>query len=180
MVSKWCGLRLRHHPQYGGIIRISCIRLDPKCTTKRTPKKWCEMHSQPCTVLWMDKLLHNLRNFEMVIRLEKPGSNGSHDFLGGGCGSKIKQEGLRRCWSMFPLTTDPFWYRFLSQPFRPSTVWLGLCLHLPRFDMTPSLLQLIEHPPGGALLLDCPCFLEGGKWAWPWVRPVVFEGLPFA
>ena len=27
---------------------------------------------------------------------------------------KIKQEGLRRFWVMFPLTRVPFWYRFLS------------------------------------------------------------------
>ena len=27
---------------------------------------------------------------------------------------KIKQEGLRRLWSMFPLTRVPFWYRFFS------------------------------------------------------------------
>ena len=31
---------------------------------------------------------------------------------------KIKQEGLHRCWSMFPLTRVPFWYRFFEpQPF---------------------------------------------------------------
>ena len=28
---------------------------------------------------------------------------------------KIKQEGLRRLWSIFPLTRVPFWYRF-SEP----------------------------------------------------------------
>ena len=27
---------------------------------------------------------------------------------------KIKQEGLRRLWSMFPLTRVPFWYRFFE------------------------------------------------------------------
>ena len=27
---------------------------------------------------------------------------------------KIKQEGLRRFWSMFPLTRVPFWYRFFE------------------------------------------------------------------
>ena len=27
---------------------------------------------------------------------------------------KIKQEGLRRCWSMFPRTRVPFWYRFFE------------------------------------------------------------------
>ena len=27
---------------------------------------------------------------------------------------KVKQQGLRRCWSMFPLTRVPLWYRFLS------------------------------------------------------------------
>ena len=27
---------------------------------------------------------------------------------------KIKQEGLRRCWSMFPLTRVPFWYLFFE------------------------------------------------------------------
>ena len=31
---------------------------------------------------------------------------------------KIKQEGLRRCWSMFPLTRVPFWHRvFEPQPY---------------------------------------------------------------
>ena len=31
---------------------------------------------------------------------------------------KIKQEGLRRCWSMFPLTRVPFWLRFFGpQPY---------------------------------------------------------------
>ena len=30
---------------------------------------------------------------------------------------KIKQDGLRRFWSMFPLTRVPFWYRlFEPQP----------------------------------------------------------------
>ena len=32
---------------------------------------------------------------------------------------KIKQEGLRRCWSMFPLTRVPFWYRFLEPQPQP-------------------------------------------------------------
>ena len=32
---------------------------------------------------------------------------------------KIKQEGLRRFWSMFPLTRVPLWYRFFEpQPIR--------------------------------------------------------------
>ena len=33
---------------------------------------------------------------------------------------KIKQEGLRRCWSMFPLTRVPFWYRFFEP--QPNTI----------------------------------------------------------
>ena len=34
---------------------------------------------------------------------------------------KIKQEGLRRFWSMFPLTRVPFWYRFFEpQPYYKS------------------------------------------------------------
>ena len=51
---------------------------------------------------------------------------------------KIKQDGLRRCWSMFPLTKVLFWYRFFEpQPYflrdRPAALplnWrgsLGLC-----------------------------------------------------
>ena len=31
---------------------------------------------------------------------------------------KIKQQVLRRCWSMFPLTRAPFWYQFFEpQPY---------------------------------------------------------------
>ena len=45
---------------------------------------------------------------------------------------KIKQQGLRRFWSMFPLARVPFWYCFLKpQPyltmasarFLPSSLW---------------------------------------------------------
>ena len=36
---------------------------------------------------------------------------------------KMKQEGLRRFWSMFPLTRVPFWYRFFEpQPHAKGTV----------------------------------------------------------
>ena len=37
---------------------------------------------------------------------------------------KIKQEGLRRCWSKFPLTRLPFWYRFFEP--QPHEVWVCL------------------------------------------------------
>ena len=35
---------------------------------------------------------------------------------------KIKQEGLRRFWSMFPLIRVPFWYRF----FEPQPFWVAV------------------------------------------------------
>ena len=43
---------------------------------------------------------------------------------------KIKHEWLRRCWSMFPLTRVPFWYRFFEpQPFGDAarTLELQVC-----------------------------------------------------
>ena len=42
-----------------------------------------------------------------------------------GCGSKFNQEGLRRCWSMFPLTRVPFWYRVFEPPPLSSLVFLS-------------------------------------------------------
>ena len=44
---------------------------------------------------------------------------------------KIKQEGLRGFWSMFPLTRVPFWYRvFEPHPYtgRDRPHWRLLCL----------------------------------------------------
>ena len=42
---------------------------------------------------------------------------------------KIKQEGLRRFWSMFPLTRVPFWYRSFEPLPMKSTVWAAVGSH---------------------------------------------------
>ena len=55
---------------------------------------------------------------------------------------KIKQEGLRRCWSMFPLTRVPFWYRF----FEPQ----------PHGLQTSNLNSSFDQPTTSSKLQDLP------------------------
>ena len=75
-----------------------------------------------------------------------------------GCGAiwlwlKIKELGLRRCWSMFPLTRVPFWYRF----FEPQLFVFFWC----RSFWEPRISPQIHQPTGllskVASLFDMSC-----------------------
>ena len=61
---------------------------------------------------------------------------------------KIKQEGLRRCWSMFPLTRVPCWYRFFEPlPFHYCTY--VLIVSRPKKQMDARGRHQVFVGPGG-------------------------------
>ena len=68
---------------------------------------------------------------------------------------KIKQEGLRWSWSMFPLTRVPFWYRFFEpQPYQPP---LGV-LVVPTPPDQETLRRRVSDPAGLSLRVKRPRF----------------------
>ena len=68
---------------------------------------------------------------------------------------KIKQEGLRRLWSMFPLTRVPFWYRFF-EPQPHGDLLLGHRLKMSRAGIR-SINLTARAPPGPR--------------SWRWLKP---------
>ena len=57
---------------------------------------------------------------------------------------KIKQEGLRRFWSMFPLNRVPFWYRFL-EPQPCVVLYEQLTLIFACVSSEDTVFQVVEH-----------------------------------
>ena len=65
---------------------------------------------------------------------------------------KIKQQGLRRCWPMFPLTRVPFWYRlFEPPPNNRKRAAIGFLV---------GTQGVLSSWPANGTLLNGDCFLE--------------------
>ena len=94
-----------------------------------------------------------------MLVLASAGSKGATNLLNWTIWLWLKIKGLRRFWSMFPLTRDPFWYRFFEpQPFELATK-LFSSVRIPCLNQVP-LDPLARSQWGRA------CAFEGAGRAW--------------
>ena len=72
---------------------------------------------------------------------------------------KMKQEGLRRFWSMFLLTWVPFWYRFFEP--QPHVTVSGSGIDRVSFSSLDKAWRAPARRPSNAILTQCVFFVPG-------------------